>query len=296
MAENEPNPNEPDPNAPPADDDDAVELASLAVDDGKGGKMVPLSALIGSKKTQRDLEKRVKELEPIAASATSIGARLNEAQPIINAVLNNPKLLAEAQRIAKGGATRATADTTEQPDDPDLVQYAEDNGFYLADGVTPDAARANRVLTLVARRNGNQINDAIRPLAGVTLGAKAEQNIRAAMHATDNDGVPWATRESIEEAVKLIPRHLLADEGVADLILNNAIGMDRRKGRTPKPIEEPLYMERQGGGGRQREQPLSEMERRHLASSGISEKDYRASSARLEQGAASRRGIELGKS
>jgi hypothetical protein len=278
---------------PPEEQDEAVELASLAVDDGKGGKMVPLSALIGSKKTQRELQKRIKELEPVANNAAKLSEQLNGAAPIINAVMNNPRLMAEALRISNG--MKPTADTTEQPDDPDLVAFAEDSGFYLADGTTPDGARAGRVLARLDARHGKQTDERIRPLAGITLNEKAQANMREALNSVDEDGTPLATRESIAEVAKQLPPQLLADPAVVDLVLNSAIGLDKRKKRTPKPTEEPLYLERQGGGGSRREAPLSSMERAHLAASGISEKDYRASSARLEQGAAARKGIELGK-
>lgn len=275
---------------PVEEQDEAVELASLAVDDGKGGKMVPLSALIGSKKTQRELQKRIKELEPVAAGATELNNRLTQAQPIINAVLANPKLLAEANRIAQG--TRTTADSTEQPDDADLVAFAEDSGWYLADGVTPDAARANRVLSRLDARHGKQTDDRIRPLAGITLNQKATANMTEAINAVDDDGTPLATRESIAEVAKALPRELLADPNVVDLVLNSAIGLDKRKKRTPKPADEPLYLERQGGG-RTRAASLGSDERDFLQKTGISEKDYRESSSRLETGVASRRGIVL---
>lgn len=275
-----------------ATDPDETEATALSVEMG-GNRMVPLSALIAAKKDGKAARDRVKELEPIAASATEIGSKLNDAQPIINAILNNPKLRAEAMRISQGG-TRTTADASDQPsadDDPDAAEFAELNNFYLADGMTLDVARGKRGLALLDRRSGRQTDERIRPLAGVTLGARANENIRAALSATDTEGNPWATRESIEEVVKQLPRELLADPQVADLILNNAIGIDRRKGRTPKAPDEPLFLERQGGGGRQRETALTPFERRHLETSGISEKDYRASAAKLATG----RSIELGK-
>jgi hypothetical protein len=289
----QPDPNAPDPNAPPADDqDEAVELASLAVDDGKGGKMVPLSALIGSKKTQRELQKRVKELEPIAARVTKLDGQLTNVQPIINALMSSPKLRSEAMRIASG--TRPTADTTEQPDDADLTAFAEDSGFYLADGMTPDSARAGRVLARLDARNRKQTGEQIAPLAGITLNQKASANLSEAMKMEDADGTPMATRESILEVAKQLPAQLLADPAVVDLVLNSAIGLDRRKNRTPKPVDEPLFLERQGGG-RPREATLSAGDREFLKRSGVTEKEYRASTAKLEAGVASRRGIELGK-
>src|SRR5689334_22392483 len=85
------------------------------------------AALIAAKRELRAANRKVKELEPVAASAKEIGGQLERAQPIINAVLTNPKLLAEAARIAKG--TRTSNDGTVQPtqdDDPDAAAYAED--------------------------------------------------------------------------------------------------------------------------------------------------------------------------
>jgi hypothetical protein len=275
---------------PPEEQDEAVELASLAVDDGKGGKMVPLSALIGSKKTQRELQKRIKELEPVAARVTEIGGQLEQAQPIINAILSDPTLRARALKAAGGGDTRTSADTTEQSDDPDLIAFAEDAGYYLADNTTPDTARAKRQMDRFLKASGRQTDERIKPLAGVTLNARATENIRGALTATDADGTPWASRESIEEVVKQLPRELLADPQVTELILNTAIGVDRRKGRTPKPPDEPLFLERQGGRI-QREAPLSSQERDFLKKTGISEKEYRQSSEQLATG----RAIELGK-
>jgi hypothetical protein len=275
------------PDAPVVDAEE-TEATALAVEMG-GNKMVPLSALIAAKREGKVSRDRVKELEPVAARVTEIGGQLETAQPIINAILNNPKLRAAALREANG--TRTTADTTEQPDDADLTAFAEDSGWYLADGVTPDAARAQRVLSRLDARHGKQTADQIRPLAGMTLNNKASANIAEAMKAEDDNGTPWATRESILEVAKELPPHLLADPAVVNLVLNSAIGMDRRKNRTPKPAEEPLYMERQGGGGKAREVALTAFERRHLESSGISEKDYRASTAKLGTG----RSIELGK-
>lgn len=290
MAENDPTPNDPDPNAPDADAE--LEPGEIVTDD-KGNKSVSLTTMLRYKDKAKELGKRVKELEPIAAGATELGNRLTAAQPMIDALVNSPKLRAEALRISQG--TRTTAETAEQPDDADLVAFAEDNGWYLADGTTPDAARAGRVLARLDARHGKQTDERIRPLAGITLNQKAQANMQEALSATDDDGTPLATRESIAEVAKQLPPQLLADPAVVDLVLNSAIGLDKRKRRTPKPTDEPLYLERQGGGGNRREAPLSKMERDHLAASGISEKDYRASASRLEQGAASRRGIELGK-
>jgi hypothetical protein len=154
---------------------------------------------------------------------------------VIQAVMTNPKLRAEALRMA--GGTHTSAATTEQPlpdDDPDASAIAEELNMYLADGVTPDVARGRRVLDTAGCTHGRVADERIRPLAGVTLDARAQANLSKAMAETDEDGTPMATEESIREVAAQLPAQLLADPKVVDLVLNSAIGIDRRKRRTPK--------------------------------------------------------------
>ncbi len=276
-------------------DPEEQEAAAQAVDDGKGNKMVPLSALVNAKKALRTATKAIKELEPIAARSAEVNSRLDRAQPIIDAIVSNPKLRAEALRIAQG--TRTTSETVEQPtsdEDPDAAAYAEDAGFYLGDGQTPDVARARRVLSRLDQRHGRQTAEQIRPLAGLTLGDKAQTNLQAVERMTDNDGVPLATRESIQEVGQMLPPALLANPQVSDMLITMAIGLERRKSRSPKAPDEPMYMERQGGGFRRTENTISPEEKRTLERLGLTEKDYAASTKRLESGVANRRGIVLG--
>lgn len=280
---------------PPADDDAAlvaeVEELTKSPVEAQGDKVK--NALIQTKRELRTAQRRNKELEPVAARASEIDTRLGQAQPIINAILSNPKLKAEALRIAAG--TNTSSDRTNQPtedDDPDASAYAEDAGFFLADGATPDVARARRVLTRLDARNSKQTAEAIRPLAGVTLESRADAHISSIQAMTDDNDVPYATRESIKESLAMVPKHMLSDPKVADLVLNNAIGIDRRKGRTPKPVEEPMYLDR--NSGRRGPSGPSQEEKRLAARLGISEKDYIESTKRLEQGVANRRGIVLG--
>jgi len=278
-----------------ADPEIDAEASAAAIDDGKGNEMVPVSALISAKKALKAATKAVKELEPIAQRAREVDERLNRAQPIIDAVINNPKLRAEALRIGRG--VPQTSDRVEQPstdEDPDAADFAEIQGYYLADGVTPDVVRARRALTILDKRSGRQTDERIRPLAGLTLNQKANENLRDAANMTDADGTPLASRESIQEVATQLPAHLLANPQVLDLVVNSAIGLDRRKGRTPKPIEEPLYLERQGGRRGSSEPAITPDEKRTLERLGLTEADYKKSTQRLEQGVANRRGIVLG--
>lgn len=271
---------------------DALEAGAQS-DPNTGKKMVtiPLGTLVGLKKTAKEGKGKIKELEARAAHAAEVEQRLEQASPIINAVLSNPNLRAEAIRVVNG--TRQSSESTSQPNDPDAVAMAEEYGFYLADGVTPDAARGARVLSRIAATAQRVAEETVRPLAGITLSGKAEANISAALAMTDDDGVPLATAESIRETAKLLPPQLLANPQVVDLVINNAIGLDRRNRRTPKAPDEPLYLSTQTRRG-----PVGPVitaeDRAFMQRNGITEKDFLRSVKNLEQGVAGRRGIALG--
>ncbi len=284
---------------PEPEDVETAEASTLAVDMG-GNKMVPLSALIAAKKEGKGFRDKVKELEPIAARVSDIDAKLENAKPYIDAMVNNPKLRAEAIRAASG--TRTTAETTEQPeDDVEAAAFAENVfNFYLNDGVTPDVARARRAMDLMDRRNNRQTDARLQPLASVTLGDKADQNVRYVMAQTnEHTGAPLASRESIMEAANMISnggrnKELLANPQVADMLITQAIGIDVRKNRTPKLAEEPVYLETAGGGRGQRADVIDSDLRASFARLGIDEKQGSEAVKRLEQGAGNRRGISLG--
>lgn len=281
--------------------DDADDLMTALevgaqVDPKSGQKMVtvPLGTLVGLRKGSRESAKRIKELEPLAARAKEVDERLAQASPIIDAVLSNPKLRAEAIRTAQG--TRTSSESTVQPDDADAVAMAEDLGFYLADGVTPDAARGARVLARVAGKAQAASQDAVRPFAGLALNQQADAHLRQALSMTDNDGTPIATPESIREFWDSMKdaKHLLANPQVVQLIVQQAAGRDRIMGRTPKAQDEPLYMASQNGRRAGGGAVVSAEERAFMKRNGISEKDYLRSTQNLATGVAGRRGIALG--
>lgn len=265
-----------------ADDD---ELSALAVDDGKGNKVVPLSALVGVKKQNRELSKKVKELEPVASRVTEIEQRLERAAPVINAVLTDPALAAAVQR-----KTNPSAAKTEQPaDDPDATEYADAMGWYTETGAV-DVARAQRAIKIQEKIAERTSQKTVAPFANLSVGSAAERNITQAIGMTDNSGVPLATEESIREVAGTLPAHLLANPDVMDLVLNNAIGLDRRKGRTPKAVEEPLLLDSVSG----RPRGLSVIDadtKRRINKLGLTEKDYQDTMKRMES--AGTRGVRL---
>lgn len=278
----------------PGDADPALDAdpETIAIDDGKGNKVVSLRALQDERARRQASDKRVKEMEPLVAQGAEIRDKLGRVQPIIDAVLTNPRLRADALRAIDG--TRASAESTDQPDDPDASAVAEEFGLYLSDGMTPDAARGKRILARLDQRHGRQTAEAIRPFAGYAAGTQADANLRHVLAQTDADGAPLVTEESVREIAKQLPANLLANPQVIELVLNSAIGLDRRNGRTPKAPDEPLFMESAGGRGR-RPETITADERKSIERLGITEKEYTDSVKRLEEGVANRRGIVLGR-
>lgn len=284
-----------DPNDPvddPVEDsaDEAAELVSLAVDDGKGGKVVPLSALIATKKEARAHAKRIKELEPQSSELAALRQQVADAQPYINALVADPRLRAEAIRITQGGRPSQVP----PQEDGEAQEYAEMHGIYLADGVTPDASKARRMIDWHDRRNSQRNEEQMRPLAGLALGQRAEANIREALAQVDDEGTPLATPESIREVASQLPAHLLANPQVVELVLNNAIGIDRRMRRTPKAADEPLYLD--SPRGRRRSEPVVDAQLKgSLDRLGLTEKDFAGAGDALEnQARGKNKSIKLG--
>lgn len=278
---------ESDPNVEPTAEPEDAEIAKLAVADTAGNKLVPLSALMDERKLVKDLKKRVGELEPVAARVEETNQRMDQLAPYTNALANNPKLKAQVLQMVHGTAPTRTADQPE--DDPEAEAFAEMMNLYNSDQSTLDVARARRVMELFDKRNGRQMTEAIRPLAGVTLSGKAQENLRAVLAMEDTDGVPLVTRESVEAVAKQLPDSLKASDGVRELILRMAIGEDKLNNRTPKAAESPMFLE--SAGGARRRTTIDPNLQRMAAKVGLTTEDMDKTAERV--GAANGRGVRL---
>jgi hypothetical protein len=273
----------PPPAEPEADED--LELLGSSVTVGADGKRtinVPLDTVIGLRKSNRELGRKVKDLEPVAARVKEVDEKLTAAQPIINAILTNPQLRAQALRGTMGQDAK---DIAEQVDE-DAKAAAEDFGFYLADGYTPDVAKGRKVLQRMGGIAKRESEEATRPLASMTLSTQGEANVARVLAQTRDDGTPYATAESIREAAQMIGPQLLANPQVANMLLTQAIGMDAIKGRTPKAVEEPVYLERAGSRRGRTEVVYTEEDRARHQRLGISEQDAKRAEQQLRTGRA----------
>ena len=273
------------------DPDEIAELASEIHEDDKGNKTVSLGTMLKYKREAKALGKKVHDLEPLAAQQESLRLRLDQAQPFIDALAGDPKLRAVA--IAR---TRPSGEHTTQPaDDTDATQWATDNDLWTqnAQGESVlDIARSRRQLDFMDQRNRRQTVETVRPYAELTVSQRADSNIDAALRETDPDGLPLATAESIHESADMLGaqgRHLLANPRVVELLVNNAIGLDRRKHRTPTASEEPLYLASTGGRGA-REPAISAEEKAQALRLGLTEKDLTHAAAKLATGRAAAAG------
>lgn len=239
-------------NQPPVQDDaDDGIVESVTVG---GQKMVPLSELITHRRASRDLKRQVAELAPKLQRAEQIEAQLREAEPILAAIKQNPKLIDIATK-----ATHSTQAHVEQPsDDLEARDLAQDAGWYVPSTGELDVARAQRWLTKQADKARAEVDRAIAPLRQQTA-----QQGAAAMRAKvesmrDKEGAPLASQESLNDIWGMVPPELQADPRVAFVLTLAASGMDKYTGRRPaapaprQEYGEPIYTEapgRRGGGG-----------------------------------------------
>lgn len=277
----------PDPAVVPPEADEAAIEAEVKAIAGEKPKDPVTDALIATKRELRSLNRRVKELDATAQEATTLKERLAAAQPYIDALVGDANLRAQALRRVKGGPV-------EPQDDAEAKDYAELHGLYLNDGATPNVQKARQLLDWHDARDKKRTESIVGPLAGLVAGSKAEQNIVKAIGQTDESGVPYASAESIRDVAAQLPPHLLADERVIDLVLNNAIGLDRRKGRTPKAVDEPLYLDTPHGRGK-REAAVDPTMKAMLDRLGLTEAEFTESGTKLEQAVATRKGLALGR-
>lgn len=276
---------EQDPNVAPEpeeDTDDAV-LAATATTDGTGRKMIamPLDTVIGLRKGAKEARGRAKELESTAAESAAIRKQLDEAAPYINAILTNAQLRAQALAIASGRPAPSVGPTVDQ----DAIEHAQDMGWYQPDGFTPDSERARRVLNRYDSRSKRTTEDAIRPYAGMTMQAKAQANLGQAFALTDDNDTPLASQESIREVANKIGVELMGSDNpeMLNMVIDQAIGLDRRKGRTPKAREEPLFMDR-SGRARNQAPAIDPEQKRRNERLGISDADWTKAGTANERG------------
>lgn len=284
-------PNQPaDPNAPPPEDDDLgiIETESNA----KGDKVVPLSALIDAKKALKEANKALKTLEPQIQQFNQYKGQIEAAAPFLQQLQTmTPEQQAKAIAVAKGD-TAQTRSTEPQPQDDEAREMAEDLGLIDAHG-NLDVARGRRMLDRLDKRAATKVDATVRqhvqPLQDYTAQSAASVAYQRAIAAADpNTGIPFASKESIDEAFAALPPHLAANPNVQGTIIGSAMYLDRLKGRTPKaPVQAYHYADPELSlppAGRRGPVGLSEADRALAAKTGLDEKTMTAAVTALNAG------------
>ena len=114
-------------------DDDLIGAQTTTAADGKKFVSVPLETIIGLRKGNRELTRKVKDLEPQAARAKEVDERLEQAAP------ENQIYLGETTwRLARDAGDRATASAelrrAVELEPKNYLAHRELAGFLLATG------------------------------------------------------------------------------------------------------------------------------------------------------------------
>lgn len=260
------------------DTDDAAALIAEVQTNEKGDKYVGLGTHIATRKEAKAAKREIAELKAKLADQASLQERLDQVMPIAEAVQKDPELSKIIKATLDG--TRQSRPATEQPDDPEGLEYAQVLGLVTKDkdgADVYDVARARRALDFASTRAENRVRPMIDAANDAAFGMRGEQNLAALYRMETPSGELIASDESIKEVLResQMPMKMLADPKVARTVGLMAAGLDREKGRTPKAPIEPLYLE---APGRRRadSMQITEADRRMASRLGLKDEDYAA--------------------
>jgi hypothetical protein len=211
--------------------------------------------------------------------------QIAEIQPYVQAIRDNPELIDQINR-----GTRPSRSTPQPEDDQEARDTAEDLGLYTADNRL-DIARARRILDRAVSNAEKKLEGRLRRTEQTTVQAQADVMRQRLYTLKDKDGVtPMASRESMDEMLKVLPAELVAQPNVAFFVALAAAGFDKYNGRRPQVVEpedfgDPLHTEPTGRRSVGIHPELQQIGR----GLGLTDADLKSAAARP----ASRRGIPL---
>jgi hypothetical protein len=220
---------------PPADDADP-DLAEVQVD-ASGKRTVPLSALVETRKANRELRTRAEQAERKAAEFDRVTPMLQHAQPFLEQLQRmTPEQQSAAIHAAMGGTAPSRTADPQPANDREAEQLAEDLGLVdLATGAL-DTKRARRILNTMEAKAEARVETRMAPVRQSQAEREAATMFDRALALTDpNTGEPLASEESLREAFGQVPATLSADPKVGMILALTAMGLDRMHGRTAKP-------------------------------------------------------------
>jgi hypothetical protein len=224
----------------PAAEVDAVEVA--------GSKYVPLRAVQAAREKEKAATRAAQEA---TARADQLQQQYAQIAPFAEILRQNPDLLKPRQAEAPRSSEPA-------PDDPELVQLAQDLDLYDPATGKPDTKKAARLANVMERRADQRAQQAIEPLQQRALQAQVQQNYATALNVKLPDGrqVDKAVLDDLWVQAAREPGGLQTLSDAKSVAALTLMAMGATAFRTPQsvqaPPQAPLVTEPSGGVPRAR--------------------------------------------
>jgi hypothetical protein len=291
----------PAPEPEPAEDDDAaLEAQTIALPDGD--KLVPLSAVTGARKTVQLLKAELATLKPSAQRATELEQQIQTLQGTIQQM--QPVVQAYQAYVASQQAQPPAAPQQSAEDVAELEEVARDLDLYTADG-KPDLEKARRQIERVEKRAEKIAQRVVAPMQQQDVQRQADYMLARAKATKAPNGLQPDPKILDAVWAKVDPRLAASPDGAKHLwaqayafthmqqqivaptapagTARDASGkfVPAAAAQAPPP---PLYTPKAGGAQGPATTALSTEEQKFLKASGMTEKEYLESAARMPGG------------
>ena len=216
---------------PPADPDQPASVGSVVV---AGKHYIPVAAVQDERQKRQEAE----------AKAADLQAQLQQHEPILALLRNNPGLLQRPEPVPAAPANPA--------DDPDALEAARLMDFYTTDG-KPDAERGAKWLALQARQAERVAQRTMGPLHQQSQLERAHLNFQKALAIKDPAGNPINPQNlhAVWQQVQREPNgvNILADPQAAAFVAAAAMGLQTLTAppALQAPGKPPIVTEGSGG-------------------------------------------------
>lgn len=266
------------PVVPPVEDPEPDGVVEAEVAPGKKERVVSVSTLAAERKRIREAEaaKHAKELEPLK----QVEQQFKQLQTDVEAWRGEIEFLRAHPEIRK---QHEPPELQQVPDD-EAERYARDYELYTPHGL--DLPKAKRIIARnreeTKRIAAEVAREAAQPAIQASAAQASRQNFLWAASQKGSDGRPLVDPKILAEEWSQLPHEHTADQRVAELLLDRAIGKQMRSGRQPPPAptHEPVFTE--PPGGRAAAYQISDLERKVARNTGVSEADWQKTAAKYQ--------------
>lgn len=240
------------------------------------GKLVPIGAVIAERGRRKEVAKAaaekdtlIQQLKAKADQFDQVEGYLRQAQPIIETIRQNPKLVELAKNPPQEQAPAGPLSAQE------AIDYAKDFDLYKPDG-TPDVERAQRIAARHESLADRRARQAVAPIYQNHAQQQSYAMRNAIIGLKDEQGNAKFDPQALDEVWKLVPPEESAKPEVANALAIMSLGLSvSRKGAPRQAPAAPIVTESLGGG-KPGAPTLSSVGERMQQASGLSRKDYLA--------------------